>query len=99
MATKLPTGPDVCEELRAEIKRMQDELRAEIKRLHDCYCHSQQQLVESQQDIKLLRDALEKAKHLIKTLDCECDEYQGYVCPIHGVLSAIETALAGKEMK
>lgn len=30
-----------------------------------------------------IKEVLDRFKELVDSLECECDEYHGYTCPIH----------------
>jgi len=44
-------------------------------------------------DLYLLKKALTRFRNLADSLDCECDSYNGYECPIHEDRRLARTAL------
>ena len=49
--------------------------------------------VLNQYEMYLLKKALSRFRDLADSLDCECDSYNGYECPIHEDRRLARTAL------
>lgn len=79
----------------AKVPELVENQQEAIKRLHDCYCHSQQQVVDSQQEINRLRDLLNKARCVLVALQIVLPKNQTSGLP--KLIGELETALPGKD--